>query len=45
MLRQLVAEAWADSPARCVAAIAAVPLVVAAAWVALVVLIVAGTPA
>jgi hypothetical protein len=45
MLRELVAEAWAQSPRRTLAAIAATPLVVAAAWVVLVVAIVAGSPA
>jgi hypothetical protein len=45
VIRDVVADAWAQSPRRVLAAIAAVPVVVLVVWLLLVVAIVAGTPA
>jgi hypothetical protein len=45
VILSIVREAWAQSPARVVGSVIAAPFVVAAAWVVLVVAIVAGTPA
>lgn len=45
MIREIVRDAWAQSPARVIGSVIAAPFVVAAWWVVLVVAIVAGTPA
>jgi cell division protein FtsX len=44
VIRDIARQAWAQSPARVVGAIAAVPVVVIACWLLLVTLIVLGTP-
>lgn len=45
MIREIVAQAWAESPARVILAVALTPVVVLIARAMLVVAIVAGTPA
>ncbi len=44
MIRDVVAQAWAQGPAHVVAAVLLTPVAVLAGWVVLVVAIVAGTP-
>ena len=44
MIRDVIAQAWAESPARVVGAVLAAPFMVAALWALLVVVIVAGSP-
>ena len=45
MMRAIASAAWAESPARVIAAVLLTPVAVAAVWLATVVVIVAGTPA
>jgi hypothetical protein len=45
MIRDVIAESWAQSPRQVVAAVLLTPLAVLAGWAVLVVLIVAGSPA
>jgi hypothetical protein len=45
VIADIARQAWAQNPARVLAAIAAVPVVVLACWLLLVVAIVAGSPA
>ena len=44
MIRSIVASAWAESPRQVIAAVLLTPVAVAAGWVWLVVVIVAGSP-
>lgn len=45
VIRSVIAEAWAQSPAQVVAAVLLTPLAVMVGWAVLVVAIVAGSPA
>ena len=45
VIREVIAQAWAQSPAGVIAAIALTPVAVLVCWFLLVVAIVAGTPA
>lgn len=45
MIREVVRQAWAQSPGQVIAALALTPVAVLACWVLLVVAIVAGSPA
>ena len=44
MIREIVAQAWAQSPAKVMAAVALAPLAVLIVWGLLVIAIIAGTP-
>ena len=45
MVTEIIREAWAESPVRVIAAVLLTPVAVAAGWLWLVVVIVAGSPA